>query len=80
MKKIFFALLFLLANIEITFAATGYRTGDNVVIWGPIILFAVVWAGYKVKAKLKERKNREAEALTEPNTTENSSTPESSEG
>ena len=63
MKKIMLALLFLSANIEMMFAATGYRTGDDVVIWGPVVLIALVWAGFQVKAKLKARKEREAQAI-----------------
>lgn len=73
MKKILIALLFLLANIEITFAATGYRTGDNVVIWGPVLLIAIIWSGYVVGAKLKERKKREAERIMNQHIAENSS-------
>lgn len=73
MKKIVIALLFLSANIEIAFAKTGTVSDDNVVIWGPLLVLTIIWAGYRVKGKLKERKEREAEKLIEPNTTENSS-------
>ena len=61
MKKILVASLFMLANIEMTFARTGTVSDDDVVIWLPVILLAIIGAGYIVKAKLKERKKRETE-------------------
>ena len=79
MKKIMLALLLLSANIEIVFAATGYRTGDDIIIWGPVILIALIWLGFQVKAKLKARKESETKTAAEPGVTENLSPTESSE-
>ena len=65
------ALLFLSANIEMLFSATGYRTGDDVVIWGPVLLITVIWMGFQVKAKLKAIKQRQETALADSGTPEN---------
>ena len=79
MEKILIALLFLLANIETTLARTGTVSDDDIIIWLPVMLLAVIWAGYIVKARFKERKNREAEMAINTNTGENSLFTESTE-
>ena len=76
-KKIMLALLFLSATIQMTFAKTGTVSDDEIIIWLPVLLIAVIWMGYKVRIRLKEKKNREAQEMMEQNAAENSATPES---
>lgn len=72
-KNIFLAALFLSANIQMLFAATGSRSDDFLVVLVPLLFLAMMWALYEVKAKLKARKEAAANASTEENfTTEES--------
>lgn len=70
MRTITLTLLFLSATITTVFGATGYRSGDNVIIWGPVLLIGLILLGFWLKAKIKARKQREADAAANPDTTE----------
>jgi len=74
MKKILAVILFLPATFKEIAAATGERSDDYLVILVPAALLIMLWLGYKVKAKLKERRERKAEIANDINGIGNSDT------
>jgi hypothetical protein len=69
MKKLSFLSFSLSAITQLVTGATGYRSGEEyIVLLAPILIITILWGGYAVKKKLKERKERELNAANEHDT------------
>ena len=62
MEKIFAASVLLSAITQlVTASARSQSSDDYIVLLGPIIVLTIIWGGYKVKSRLKKRKEPAAE-------------------
>jgi hypothetical protein len=67
MKKLFFASQFLsAANVQIVSAATGSRSGEEIIVLlVPILIILLLASGYWIRARHKAKRERDMNATNE---------------